>query len=50
MNVKLLRRIRKHLEQYDCPPEWKRQYTRKWLASVRHLGDRWLLAVPQHRN
>jgi hypothetical protein len=44
MNTNTLRRVRKLFNNDMIPTEHNRAYQRKWVQSVRHLGDRWLLA------
>ena len=44
MNTNALRKVRR-LFNSDCiPREHNRAYQRKWVRSVRMLGDNWLLA------
>ncbi len=43
MNTKLLSRVR---ALYPS----NRYLQRQWVKSVRHLGDRWLVAKPQARD
>lgn len=49
MNTQTLRRLR---QLFNCGvPSIDRHNQRQWVRSVRHLGDRWLLAKPmQHTN
>lgn len=44
MNTSQLRRVRRIFEKYDWTPAQRRVYARKWVTSVRYLGDQWLLA------
>lgn len=47
MNTKVLRRVRQMFNAPWLPREYNRSHQLKWVRSVRHLGDRWLLAKPQ---
>lgn len=49
MNTKLLSHVRKIFASYDAPPHVIRSYQKQWIASVRHLGDKWLVAKPIKR-
>ena len=44
MNVRILRHVRKLWNVDYVPREINRANQRKWVRSVRLLGDRWLLA------
>jgi hypothetical protein len=44
MNTKLLRHSRELFKSYDVPEKVRRDYRRKWIRSIRLLGDKWLLA------
>lgn len=44
MNTSQLRRVRRLFANYDWTPKLRRVYIRKWVTSVRYLGDQWLLA------
>ncbi len=44
MNVRMLRHVRKLWNVAYMPREINRANQRKWVRSVRVLGDRWLLA------
>lgn len=44
MNTKLLKHTRELFKSYDVPEHVRRDYRRKWIRSVRLLGDKWLLA------
>lgn len=44
MNTKLLKHTRELFKSYDVPEHVRRSYRRKWVRSVRLLGDNWLLA------
>ncbi len=46
MNTTLLRRVRQMFNTPDVPAHVNRHQQRQWVRSVRHLGDRWLLAKP----
>lgn len=48
MNVHVLRRVR---QLFNCgEPRIDRHNQLQWVRSVRHLGDRWLLANHVQRN
>lgn len=49
MNTKLLSHVRRIFATYDAPPHVIRSYQKQWIASVRHLGDKWLVAKPIKR-
>ena len=44
MNTKLLKHTRELFKSYDVPEHVRRSYRLKWVRSIRHLGDNWLLA------
>jgi hypothetical protein len=44
MNTRFLTHVRRIFASYDAPPETIRSYQRQWIRSVRHLGDKWLVA------
>lgn len=44
MNTTQLKRVRRVFASYNWTPEQRRAYARKWVTSVRYLGDQWLLA------
>lgn len=44
MNTRFLKRVRAIFATYDAPPAVIRSYQRQWVRSVRHLGDKWLVA------
>lgn len=44
MNTKLLKHTRELFKFYDVPEHVRRSYRLKWVRSIRHLGDKWLLA------
>ena len=47
--ISLMRHAVKLWRVPHVPREINRANARKWLASVRRLGDRWLLAQPIRR-
>ncbi len=49
MNTKLLKHTRELFKTYDVPEHVRRDYRRKWIRSIRLLGDKWLLAQPVQR-
>lgn len=49
MNTKLLKHTRELFKSYDVPEQVRREYRRKWIRSVRLLGDNWLLAKSVQR-
>ena len=49
MNTKLLKHSRELFKTYDVPEKVRREYRRKWIKSVRLLGDKWLLSQPVQR-
>jgi hypothetical protein len=44
MNTRYLKQVRRIFSRYDAPPEVIRSYQRKWVRSVRQLGNKWLIA------
>lgn len=44
MNTKLLKHTRELFKTYNVSESVRRDYRRKWIRSVRLLGDKWLLA------
>jgi hypothetical protein len=44
MTTKLLKHTRELFKTYDVPEHVRRDYPRKWIRSIRLLGDKWLLA------
>lgn len=46
MNTTRLRQVRRLFNNPDVPEQHNRAYQRKWVRSVRILGDNWLLAQP----
>jgi hypothetical protein len=50
MNVTMLKKVRE-LYNVDYIPYWEnRANQRKWIKSVRLLGDKWLLAKSRRKN
>jgi len=49
MNTRLLKKVRKAWNNPDVPMELNRANMRKWVKSVRFLGENWLLAKPIER-
>jgi hypothetical protein len=49
MNTQTLRRVRQLFASDLAPPAVNRANQRKWVRSVRLLGDRWLYAKPVGR-
>jgi hypothetical protein len=49
LNIKLLSMVRKHWNNPDSPREVNRAYQRKWVKSLRLLGDNWALAKYEER-
>jgi hypothetical protein len=49
MKTKLLTLARKHWNNPDFPREVNRAYQRKWVKSLRLLGDNWQLAKYEER-
>jgi hypothetical protein len=49
MNTKLLKHTRELFKSYDVPEKVRREYRRKWIRSVRLLGDKWLLSQSVQR-
>jgi len=50
MNVTMLKKVRE-LYNVDYIPYWEnRANQRKWIRSVRLLGDKWLLANSRRKN
>lgn len=44
MNTKMLVKARQLFSVDYVPPEINRANQRKWIRSIRNLGDKWLLA------
>ena len=49
MKTKLLTLARKHWNNPDISREVNRAYQRKWVKSLRLLGDNWALAKYEER-
>jgi hypothetical protein len=49
LNIKLLSMVRKHWSNPELPREVNRAYQRKWVKSLRLLGDNWQLAKYEER-
>jgi len=49
VNTTLLRRVRRHYVHDMAPRHTQRHNIRAWCASVRMLGDKWLIAKPMER-
>ena len=50
MNITMLKKVRE-LYNVDYIPYWEnRANQRKWIRSVRLLGDKWLLANSRRKN
>jgi hypothetical protein len=49
MKTKLLTLARKHWNNPDSPREVNRAYQKKWVKSLRLLGDNWALAKYEER-
>lgn len=43
MNTTYLRHVRELFRNYNCSPETRRVYQRKWIRAVRNLGPNWVL-------
>lgn len=50
MKINILSRVRKHFCSEFLSREANRRLQRKWVASVRQLGDKWLLAKPMEHS
>lgn len=46
MNTKMLTKVRTMYGNREASRQTNRHNQRSWVRSVRHLGDKWLLAVP----
>jgi hypothetical protein len=44
MNIQILRHVRQLFQGYDTDEKTKRAYQRKWIKSIRNLGQNHLLA------
>jgi len=49
LNIKLLSMVRKHWSNPELSREVNRAYQRKWVRSLRFLGDNWALAKYEER-
>jgi len=49
MPTSLLKRVRGHFDRPYIERHIVRHNIRSWVASVRHLGNKWLLATPVQR-
>lgn len=49
MKTHVLKRVRELFTVQGVPIHIQRHNQRRWVKSVRHLGDRWLLAKPIRR-
>lgn len=50
MNTTFLRLARQHFDRPYIPRHIVRHNVRQWAKSLRHLGDKWLLAQKVTRN
>ena len=46
MNTTMLKRVRRHFVHNMAPRHIQRHNMLAWVRSVRHLGDKWLIAKP----
>jgi hypothetical protein len=46
MNVKALKTVRRLFCIEGVPTNVQRHNCKQWVRSIRHLGDKWLLAIP----
>jgi hypothetical protein len=44
MNTKMLKHVRNLFNTDGVPAHTNRHNQRQWVKSIRHLGDKWLLA------
>ena len=44
MNTKMLKHVRQLFNTQDVDKRINRHNQRQWVKSIRHLGDKWLLA------
>jgi hypothetical protein len=44
MNTKMLKHVRTLFNTEGVPAHTNRHNQRQWVKSIRHLGDKWLLA------
>jgi hypothetical protein len=49
MNTKMLKHVRTLFNTKDVDNRINRHNQRQWVKSIRHLGDKWLLATPVQR-
>jgi hypothetical protein len=49
MNITALSMARRLFQVAGVPTSTQRHNMRSWVLSVRHLGDKWLIAKPQER-
>ena len=49
MNTKMLRHVRTLFNTEGVERRINRHNQRQWVKSIRHLGDKWLLATPVQR-
>lgn len=49
MNTSHLRRVRRLFMVPGVPTVTARHNMRQWVVSIRHLGDKWLIAKPVQR-
>lgn len=49
MNTRMLKHVREMWNTPYVPQQINRANQRKWVRSVRMLGDKWLLAKPVER-
>ena len=49
MNTKMLKHVRQLFNTQGIDQRINRHNQRQWVRSVRHLGDKWLLAIPVKR-
>ena len=48
MNITVLRHVRQLFNVGHVPAHTNRHNQRQWVRSLRHLGDKWLLAKPMN--
>ena len=49
MNTKMLKHVRTLFNTEGVEKRINRHNQRQWVRSIRHLGDKWLLATPVQR-
>lgn len=49
MKTNMLSLVRKHFDRPDVPRSVVRHNCRAWVRSLRHLGPKWLLAIPMEK-